>query len=114
MAVTTRARQRIDEIRPHLERLASRDTQEGLIPEQGGQPSSRSAWMSPQVNALNSNFYTDTLRTLNGAWTRPLAPSWPSFQSLASQIVRSAMRGEIPIKTAVHDINTTYSNLLVQ
>ena len=46
-------------------------TQSGLFYQNGGQPGHRSAWLSDEVNASCSNFFADTLPTLDQAFVRP-------------------------------------------
>ena len=55
----------------HLAGLLAPATQAGLIPDNAGQPSLRSAWDDQRVNAAAGDFYRRTRATIEDAWVRP-------------------------------------------
>ncbi|QBY02698.1 carbohydrate ABC transporter substrate-binding protein [Rhodophyticola sp. CCM32] len=88
------------ELRAHTAALLSRDTQRQLFPEFGGQPSARSAWTDPAVNAAWGNFYADTLETAEHALLRPRFDRFPAFTNAAASRIRLAVEtGEDETRT---------------
>ncbi|WP_204115766.1 extracellular solute-binding protein [Shimia biformata] len=75
----------------HLTGLLSAETQSGFIPDNNGQPSLRSAWTDPKVNADWGRFYSDTLETIETAYVRPRHDGYIAFQTLASKALRTAV-----------------------
>ncbi len=57
----------------------------------GGQPGNLVAWKSEHANKITSNFFRNTLRTLERAWVRPRVLGWPDAQFHSSQIIHSAL-----------------------
>jgi multiple sugar transport system substrate-binding protein len=78
----------------HLRWLMSREAQLEFIPSHSGQPSARSAWTDPAVNAGAGHFYSNTLETIEHSWVRPRFPGYIRFQSEAAAIIREG--AEIP------------------
>jgi multiple sugar transport system substrate-binding protein len=77
----------------HLRWLMSPQAQAGFIPEHDGQPSARSAWLDPRVNAACNGFYRATLATTEGAWVRPRHNGAVTFQTEAAQLMRDFLGG---------------------
>ncbi len=63
--------------------------QKTLYLQSGGQPGHRAAWLDPSVNAASTNFFANTLPTLDSAWVRPRFPGFISFQETASNLVHN-------------------------
>lgn len=57
----------------------------------GGQPGNLVAWKSHFANEITSNFFRNTLRTLERAWVRPRILGWPDVQFQSSQIIHRAL-----------------------
>lgn len=57
----------------------------------GGQPGNLVAWKSEHANDLTSNFFRNTLRTLERAWVRPRVLGWPDAQFHSSQLIHRAL-----------------------
>jgi multiple sugar transport system substrate-binding protein len=77
----------------HLRWLLSPEAQASFLPAHRGQPSARSAWLDPRVDAEAGGFYGGTLATIERAWVRPRFAGYVPFQSAASAIVRSGVLG---------------------
>lgn len=74
--------------------LSSAEAQNGPYTERHGQPGNLRAWLSPRMNNLTSNFFRNTLRSIEGAWVRPRLVGWPDFQFDLSQVIhRSLLKG---------------------
>jgi multiple sugar transport system substrate-binding protein len=71
----------------YVEFTASPVIQKTLYMHSGGQPGHRSAWLNPAVNASSTNFFANTLPTLDSAWVRPRFPGFIGFQDVASKLV---------------------------
>jgi multiple sugar transport system substrate-binding protein len=63
--------------------VASPATQRGLYFQAGGQPGHRAAWIDETVNAASSNYFRDTLPTLDRALVRPRYAGFLDFQDRA-------------------------------
>ncbi len=72
--------------------VVSPDCQRTLYVEAGGQPGNRVAWTDPAVNAATSNFFLDTLDTLDVAYLRPRYDGFAAFQDAAGVILRDYLR----------------------
>ncbi|MEM8849172.1 MAG: extracellular solute-binding protein [Pseudomonadota bacterium] len=88
----------------HIEYLMRADTQAGFIPAHGGQPSARTAWENPDVNAASNTFYRDTLATAEHALLRPRFDGFPAFTNAAAAHLRMAL-------TKGHDDGATLTAL---
>jgi multiple sugar transport system substrate-binding protein len=75
----------------HLLWLTSAPVQTGLIPAHDGQPSRRSAWFDPALNARWGGFYRGTAATLEQAFVRPRHAGYVAFQVAASEYLRAAL-----------------------
>ena len=75
----------------HIAWLMKPDTQSGMIPNFGGQPSARSAWQNPAVDAAWGAFYSETLETAEHALLRPRFDGYIAFQTRAAAIIRQAL-----------------------
>jgi len=71
----------------YAEFVAGPDTQKSLYAQSGGQPGHRAAWLDPALNAATTNFFANTLPTLDAAWVRPRFPGFIAFQDAASKLV---------------------------
>jgi multiple sugar transport system substrate-binding protein len=60
--------------------VASGEVQRGVYFAGGGQPGHRSAWLDPAVNAASSNFFRETLATLDNAYLRPRFDGYTEVQ----------------------------------
>lgn len=78
------------ELKRHLLWLMSSEAQARFIPDHDGQPSRRSAWHDPKVNARWGDFYTNTAATLEAAYVRPRHSGYITFQTKASALLREA------------------------
>ena len=77
-----------DALFDHLRWLMSPEIQSGFIPGHAGQPSARTAWHDPAVNAGSHDFYAATRETAESAWVRPRFDGYIAFQNKASAIIR--------------------------
>ena len=73
--------------------LAGLVWQRDIVAPAGGQPSSLGAQTDHEVNARFNGFWSDTARTLSGAWVRPRHVGYVSFQASASALVADALLG---------------------
>lgn len=92
-------------LRAHLLWLMGDEAQGRFIPRHDGQPSRRSAWLDPDLNARSAGFYTATARTLEHATLRPRDPGYVPFQAAASARVRAALRERHPALAVIRELN---------
>lgn len=88
--------------------VASGAVQQGLYAAAGGQPGHAAGWESELVNARVDGFYTDTRKTLEGAWVRPRHNGYMGFQSAASARLNAGLIGRDNAATIVADLNRLY------
>ncbi len=72
--------------------VASPAIQRGLFFESGGQPGHRSAWTAPETNQACSNFFADTLPTLDRAFVRPRYAGYLDFQDVAGDPIHDYLK----------------------
>jgi len=87
---------------------ASRDIQKGLYFQSGGQPGHRCAWTDEAVNAASSNFFRDTLSTLDEALMRGKFPGYMSFQDTCTPLAHECVAGKANPIEAAREINRLY------
>lgn len=92
----------------HVATLMEQPIQVDLIPEFGGQPSARSAWESPSINARWGGFYANTLASVERSFLRPRFDGYIAFQSESSARIRNALtNGEDP-ETTLDGVRTLW------
>jgi multiple sugar transport system substrate-binding protein len=72
--------------------VADPETQRGLYFTSGGQPGHRSAWLDEKVNSASSNYFLNTLPTLDAAFVRPSYPGYLKFQDRAGHCIHEFLR----------------------
>ena len=92
----------------HLRWLMSEAAQHGFIPDHDGQPSLRSAWRDPAVNAKWGGFYEGTFDTLEAAYVRPRHDRAIAFQTEASALLRDGLFTRRPAQPVIADLNAAY------
>lgn len=88
--------------------VAAPQTQRGLYFHSGGQPAHRSAWLDPTINAACSNFFTDTLPTLDRAFVRPRYSGYLHFQDRAGDPIHEFLRNGGSATRVLDTINAMY------
>jgi len=71
--------------------IASPVIQSTTYVEGGGQPGNFLAWKNSRANEITSDFFINTLRTLERAWVRPRLLGWPDVQFSASQVIHKIL-----------------------
>lgn len=82
------------ELLDHLRWLMSEEAQLRFIPGHDGQPSTRKAWLSEEVNGAWGGFYAATAATAEQAWIRPRFDGYIAFQTDASDAIRTALQAK--------------------
>jgi multiple sugar transport system substrate-binding protein len=93
---------------------ASPDVQKGVYFQSGGQPGHRAAWLDDAVNAASSNFFRDTLPTLDEALLRPQFPGYMSFQDAGTPVAHDCIAGKTKPTDAARELNRLYRAALKQ
>jgi len=91
---------------------AAPETQRGIYFESGGQPGHRSAWTDMGVNAASTDFFKDTLQTLDESILRPRHSGGIDFQDAATPVAHDAVAGRRPIAEAAAEICKIYDATL--
>jgi len=87
---------------------ASPDIQKGLYFEAGGQPGHRGAWKDAGVNAASTDFFRDTLPTLDESLMRGKFPGYMAFQDQATPIAHDCVAAITKPAEAARAINQLY------
>ena len=74
----------------------------------GGQPGSRTAWLSKEANALTGNFFRDCLPVLDAAYLRPTHPGFVPFFHDATLRLAAVVHEGAPLMPFVDWVNTSY------
>ena len=93
---------------------ASPEVQKGIYFQAGGQPGYRKAWLDDAVNAASSNFFRDTLQTLDEALLRPQLPGYMGFQDAGSPVAHDCIAGKTKPDDAARALNRLYRATLAQ
>jgi multiple sugar transport system substrate-binding protein len=89
--------------------LSSPQIQSTTYVTAGGQPGNLEAWKSSNANSITNNFFSNTLRTLEGAWVRPRIYGWPEVQFASSQIIHRVLVDKKLVQADLLAIEDTYA-----
>ena len=92
--------------------IASAECQRGLYFEAGGQPGNVVAWRDPACNAASSNFFSNTLTTLEQSYLRPRHHGYMDFQDIGGDIVHACLTGDSTPTECLAALNRAYSRSL--
>lgn len=87
---------------------ASAEVQKGVYFQGGGQPGHRAAWLDAAVNAASTNFFRDTLQTLDEALLRPQFPGYMAFQDAGTPVAHDCIAGKTKPADAARELNRLY------
>lgn len=73
--------------------VTRREIQSGTFAAAGGQPARLSAWQDAALNTSSNGFFERTLPTLSASFLRPRFRGYPLFQSLASELMHTVLKG---------------------
>jgi multiple sugar transport system substrate-binding protein len=88
--------------------LSSPAYQAGDYVAHGGQPGSRTAWLSQSCNALTNGFFADCLATLDAAYLRPTHAGFVPFFHDATLRLAAVIFEEAPLGSFVDWLNRRY------
>lgn len=88
--------------------VASGEVQSGVFFEGGGQPGHRAAWLDPKVNAAASNFFIDTLETIDNAYLRPRYDGYVHVQDNGFVITHAYLLGERTVDETLDALDELY------
>ncbi|MSQ98993.1 MAG: extracellular solute-binding protein [Xanthomonadales bacterium] len=97
------------ELEKHLVWLVSAEAQNRFIPCHDGQPSLRSAWSDPAINARTGNFFSNTALTLETAYVRPRHAGYIGFQNRGSAMLRESFTGSDTAATVIGKLQSLYT-----
>jgi multiple sugar transport system substrate-binding protein len=91
--------------------LCSEAFQSGEYVANGGQPGSRSAWVSSRCNALTANFLADTLPAMDRAYLRPTHPGFIQLFHDATLKLSEVVFEAAPARPFIDWLNAGYDRL---
>ena len=92
--------------------VANPDTQEGIYTREGGQPGNLRAWTNKDNNEMCSNFFTNTLRTMERAYMRPRHAMWNSFQEQGADLLHEGILKNIESTKLIVELNELYHSVV--
>lgn len=94
--------------------VASAEIQESIFTENGGQSGNLKAWQSEANNNLCSNFFADTLKTMQEAYVRPQHIGWNQFQEQGSNILHDGLIHQTPSNLILKKLNELYQSIILK
>ena len=88
--------------------LSSADIQKSLYVEFGGQPGHKGAWTDKTNNLNTSNFYLNTLGTLQESYLRPRIPGFVGVQTNSSDIIWKTINNQLTFSEALQALDKIY------
>jgi multiple sugar transport system substrate-binding protein len=107
LAISAKCRQ-VEMAMQYARFVAAPQTQRGLYFHSGGQPGHRSAWLDPTVNAACSDFFINTLATLDRAFVRPRYSGYLEFQDHAGDPIHEFLRNGGSASRVLETVNHMY------
>jgi multiple sugar transport system substrate-binding protein len=87
---------------------ASPEIQRGIFFQSGGQPGHRAAWLDEANNVACTNFFRDTLPTLDRAFVRPRYNGYLNFQDHAGDPIHEFLRNGGNAGQVLDKVNELY------
>ena len=94
------------------EAVVSENVQTYFYTDNGGQPGHRKAWTNEHANAITSNFFANTLFTLDNAYIRPRYNGYLHFQDHAGDPIQQYLRDGGNPEEVLDAINVIYKDSL--
>ena len=88
--------------------VASPEVQRGIYVQSGGQPGHRAAWLDGAANAASSNYFRDTLPTLDRAILRPRYNGFLKFQDAAGDPIWHYLREGGNVDAVLDELDRLY------
>ena len=88
-----------------LSHVISADFQASSYGLSGGQPAHRKAWLDERLNEVSSNFFVDTLSTVDNGFLRGRDDRYPTFQRDVGNLLHDQLRLRRPAAAVIADIN---------
>jgi multiple sugar transport system substrate-binding protein len=88
--------------------VASAETQCGVFFEGGGQPGHRAAWTSPEVNAASTDFFLNTLETLDNGYLRPRYHGFIHVQDQGFLLTHRFLTGHRDVDRCLDELDALY------
>ena len=88
--------------------ICSAPIQSSVYVQEHGQPANMLAWTSPAANALTSNFFVNTLSTLENAFVRPRYNGWPVFQQYLGEVLHAYLKDDTDAEKTLAHLQEAY------
>ncbi len=88
------------------------DVQEDVYTSAAGQPGNLSAWTSKTNNELCSDFFVNTLKTMENAYVRPQHPMWNSFQEQGAHLLHEGVLKKVESVSLMKQLNELYQSVV--
>lgn len=90
---------------------AAAEIQEGIFTRNGGQPANKLAWQSADNDKLCTNFFKDTMWTIENAYIRPQHPGWNHFQEQGADIIHEGILKDTNSNQIMRQLNELYKTI---
>jgi len=96
----------------YVDYVASAEIQTTTFTENGGQPGNLLAWQNKDNNRLCSNFFDDTIKTMQKAYVRPRHQGWNHFQEQGAAILHDGLVQKTPANKIMKSLNQLYKSIV--
>jgi multiple sugar transport system substrate-binding protein len=84
------------------------EAQRDIVGPAGGQPGSRTAWTTPELDNAAHGFFSGTSATIEQAWVRPRERWWPAFQLEGGRLLNRGLGESQPPERLVMGLGELY------
>ena len=99
------------ELANYLQFIMREEILSGSYFDAGGQPSSKSAWMSNEINTRTAGFFSNTIQSMENAFVRPRVPGFNIFQERAAKLINEGLTGKSSSEEQIiHSIDKVYND----
>lgn len=88
------------------------EAQRTLVGPAGGQPGSRTAWNTPELDRTADGFFSGTTATIEHAWVRPRERWWPTFQLEGGRLLSRGLATAEPSRSLLEALETLYHDCI--
>ena len=92
--------------------VASPGIQEGIYTRAAGQPGNIKAWKNKKNNELCSDFFLNTLQTMENAYVRPQHPMWNCFQEQGAELLHEGVLKNTASDRLMKQLNKLYQSVV--
>ena len=110
IAISAKSKQN-QELQDYLHFIMREEILSGSYFDAGGQPSTKSVWMSSDINARTAGFFSNTIESMENAFVRPRVVGFNIFQEKAAKLIHDGLTEKsVSEEQIVRSIDEVYRN----